>query len=639
MRVLLRMMILCVLMFSGISSRASHMIGGDVTYRCMGNNNFEITITLYQDCQYGEPEAILDDNPAEFAIYTGGPNPTLFMAQSRPAVATDNVPANFSNECINNYPTTCMRRQIFRFTVNLPPNPQGYYIVYQRCCRNAAINNIQTPGNIGVTYGTRIPPFASGECPNNSAVFKSLPPQIICANNPFVYDFSATDSDNDSLTYRLCEAKLGGTTFDPKPSGNNITPPPHSSVPYSAGYSAAMPLPGAPPLQINPTTGLLTGTPNIVGRFVVTVCVDEWRNGSIINTISRDVQFVVTSCSRAVVANIPELPDEPNTYAIQCKGYTVDFQNNSTGGFSYFWEFGVPGATSTEANPSFTYPDTGVYLVTLYVNKGTTCPDSISRLVKIFPEFHADFSWEGKLCPGEPIRFLDESDATYPPVVSWNWDFGDGQSSTDENPVHVYAKPGGAKEVTLTSRSVLGCRDQITKTLPLPYFNPFAGNDTIIVLGYRFNLNGTGSMFYQWSPPDYLSDPNIANPAANFPDTGTYTYILTGTNEEGCLARDTIVIQVVSTGSAFVPNAFSPNGDGINDVLMPRIVGFSEISSFQIFNRFGQQVFSATKNNYPAWDGKINGVPADIGTFYYVIRLKDADGKESKMTGDITLIR
>src|SRR5690606_42125342 len=160
MRVLLRMMILCMLLFSGISSRASHMIGGDVTYRCMGNNNFEITITLYQDCQYGEPEAILDDNPAEFAIYTGGPNPTLFMAQSRPAVATDNVPANFSNECINNYPTTCMRRQIFRFTVNLPPNPQGYYIVYHSCCRNAAINNIQTPGNIGVTYGTRIPPFA-----------------------------------------------------------------------------------------------------------------------------------------------------------------------------------------------------------------------------------------------------------------------------------------------------------------------------------------------------------------------------------------------------------------------------------------------------------------------------------------------
>jgi len=641
MKSAIRIFILFTILFTGQNSFASHMIGGDVTYRCLGGNNFEITITLYQDCLYGEPQAIQEDDPVRYAIYQlgEGSGPLLFASGQQPSTTTEIVPPNFSNACINNFPQTCLRRQVFRFTRNLPPSSNGYYIIYQRCCRNASINNINDPGNIGVTYMATIPGFTSGNCPNNSAVFKSMPPQIICSNNPFVYDFSATDSDNDSLSYELCAARLGGSTSDPRPSGSGILPPPHAPVNYSGGYSATMPVAGIPPLQIDPVTGLMTGTPSAIGRFVVSVCVKEWRNGVVINTLSRDVQFVITNCSKAVVANIPELEDEPNTYTVMCKGYTVRFTNNSTGGFAYEWDFGVPGATSTEFEPTFTYPDTGTYVVTLVVNKGSTCPDSISRLVKVYPEFNGDFVWSGRLCPEEPVEFSDSSRATFPDVNYWRWSFGDGGTADVQNPVHTYAKPGGPQQVTLISRTELGCRDTVTKTLPMPFFNPFAGNDTIIVLGYNYNLNGTGSTYYKWSPADYLSDANIANPKAVFPDTGTYTYVLTGTNEEGCTATDTINIIVVSTGTIFVPNAFSPNGDGVNDVLMPRIVGYSEINYFHIFNRYGQQVFSSARDNYPGWDGLVNGKPADIGVFYYIIDLKDAEGKNVQQKGDITLIR
>ncbi len=625
--------------FCSVVARASHMIGGDVTYRCLGDNNFEITITLFQDCLYGEPQAIAQDDPAFYAIYTSGNNRQLIRQGSEPSFDTRRVDPNFSNACINNFPNTCLSKQVFKFVVNLPPSATGYDIVYQRCCRNASINNIINPGNVGVTYSAQIPPFVSGECPNNSAVYKTLPPQIICSNNPFVYDFSATDADGDSLSYELCTARNGGSTSNPLPMGRDITPPPHASVPYMPPYSPAMPISGIPPMQINPSTGLMTGTPNAVGRFVVTVCVHEWRNGEIINTVSRDVQFVITNCSKAVVANIPELGDEPNTFIVQCKGYTVKFVNNSTGGFDYYWEFGVPGASSTEFEPTFTYPDTGTYIVKLVVNRGSTCQDSITRLVKVYPEYEGDFVWTGKLCPEEPIQFYDSSTATYPPIVFWNWNFGDGATSDLQNPSHTYAKPGGPKEVTLISKSRLGCRDTVRKTVPLPYFNPFAGNDTIIVLGYLFHLRGTGSTYYKWSPEDYLSDPNIANPRVDFPDTGRYKYVLTGTNEEGCIATDTVEIWVVNSGSVFVPNAFSPNGDGINDVLMPRIVGYSEITSFRIYNRYGQQVFTSTKENYPEWDGTYNGKVADIGVFYYIIELKDIEGNKKTQTGDITLIR
>jgi hypothetical protein len=322
-----------------------------------------------------------------------------------------------------------MRKQVFKFTRTLPPNATGYYIVYERCCRNASINNIQSPGNVGVTYFATIPAFTHGVCPNSSAVFKNFPPQIICSNNPLVYDFSATDPDGDSLSYRLCAARPGGSTSDAKPFGNNMTTPVATSVSYMPPYSAATPMSGIPPLQINPVTGLMTGTPNTIGRFVVTVCVTEWKNGVAVNTVSRDVQFVVTNCSKSVVANIPELADEPNTFSVQCKGYTVKFVNNSIGGFSYYWTFGVPGGTSTEFEPTFTFPDTGTYLVSLVVNKGSTCPDSISRLVKVYPEFHTNFDWAGKLCPESPIQFNDLTTATYMPITSWAWSFGDGATS------------------------------------------------------------------------------------------------------------------------------------------------------------------------------------------------------------------
>ena len=618
---------------------ASHMIGGDVTYKCFGGNNFEITITLYQDCLYGEPVAIQQDNPAQYAIYTSGELPSLFTSGSVNAFSTETVPPNFSNACINNFPNTCMRKQVFKFTVNLPPSSVGYDIVYQRCCRNAAINNIANPGNVGVTYSAQIPPFAAGECPNNSAVFKSMPPQIICALNPFVYDFSATDSDGDSLSYRLCAAHPGGMATNPAPSGSAISPPPHPSVPYLPPYSATMPMSGAPALQINAVTGLMTGTPITIGRFVVTVCVSEWRNGVIINTSSRDVQFVVTNCSKAVVANIPELADEPNTFTVECKGKTVQFVNNSTGGFSYLWDFGVGGATSTDFAPTFTYPDTGTYVVSLSVNAGSTCPDSISRLVKIYPDYAADFVWEGKLCPGEPIQFFDSSRATYKPIVSWNWDFGDGNTSNVQNPVHIYGKPGGEKQVTLISRSKLGCRDTITRTLPMQYFDPFAGNDTIIVFGYAYSLNGTGSQYYQWTPPNFLSNPNISNPSINFPDTGRYAYVLHGSSDAGCEASDTINIWVVNFGNIFVPNAFSPNGDGVNDFLIPRIVGYSKINYFYVFNRFGQRVFESTNNNVPSWNGYYNGGLAEMGVYYWVINVTDVNNVKVERKGDVMVIR
>lgn len=622
---------------------ASHMVGGDITYKCLGKNQFQITLTLFQDCLNGSPQAIQQDDPAYYDIYTQGANPVLVQQGDVPSTLTiDPVPPNFNNSCINNPPKTCLREQKFVFTVTLPPTDVGYYIVYQRCCRNAEITNIVNPGNVGVTYLAEIPPFKSGECPNNSAIFKSLPPQIICANNPFIYDFSATDPDGDSLSYELCEAHPGGSPANPRPTGNQISPPPYPPVDYLPPYSATQPIPGIPPIQIDPVTGMMTGTPTQTGRFIVTVCVHEWRNGQIINTLSRDVQFVITDCSKKVIANIPSLPDFPNTYDINCTNYTVHFTNTSTGGMTYHWEFGAPGDgdTSDLFEPTFTYPDTGTYKVKLIVNPGSTCSDSITRLVKVYPVFKAGFKFSGLLCPGQPIQFTDTSFTTYPPITSWQWNFGDGSPiDTVQNPIHIFAIPGGTKTVMLSAKTALGCRDTASVQIPIGYLNVFAGNDTIIVKNYLFQFHGSGAQFYHWLPATYLSNPDIPNPTAIFPDTGTYTYVLVGTTEQGCSDTDTVKIEVVAQGQIFVPTAFSPNGDGLNDFLTPRIVGYTDINTFQVFNRYGQMVYSSVKNNKPGWDGTFGGKPCDIGVYFWRLSATNVSGKLEYRQGDVTLLR
>lgn len=634
-----RLLLLLVVMLIGGGASASHMIGGDITYRCLGNNIYEITITLFQDCLNGDPLAISLDNPAFYAIYRNGLSAQFFSSGSIVASSTEVIPPGFSNECITNFPNTCLKRQVFVFQTFLPPAPDGYTVVYQRCCRNDVIQNIVNPGNIGVTYSATIPApgNASSTCINNSAVFNSMPPQIICNANPFECDFSATDPDGDSLSYELCQAYRGGSVNNDRPADNEISSPPFPPVPYLPPYSAEMPMSGFPPLQIDPVTGQMTITPNAVGRYVVSVCVHEWRDGSIINTITRDVQFVVTNCSKAVVANMPQFSDQPNTYLVECDGFTVHFVNTSTGGFDYLWDFG-DGNFSTDFEPVHTYADTGIYSVKLVVNQGTTCPDSIVRLVKIFPEFKADFDFNDIVyCPHDTVHFTDRSVATYPPIVSWKWNFGDSSSSELQNPAHAYAS-GGTYPVQLIATTVKGCIDTVQKQVNVDYFDPYAGNDTIIVLDYPYQLSASGGDFYQWSPPDYLSNANIPNPAVDFPDTGRYTYVVHVSSEAGCTGSDTIMVWVVKDGGILMPNAFSPNGDGINDVVRPLLVGFTKLNYFRIFNRWGAMVYS-TESMDGGWDGSYNGVPGDISTYYWVVSATDINGNEVIQKGDLILLR
>ena len=503
------------LLLLAVPAMATHIVGGEVTYTYLGNNKYQIRIDIYQDCISGDPKAIAQDDPAYVSIFTGiGARILVDSVSSRYNVS---VPPNFNNACVNNPPRVCLTKVSFINTYTLPPSSNGYYIVYQRCCRNGTIGNIIDPGAQGATYYAIIPPSSgsSSTNTNNSATFRNYPPQIICVNEPLFYDNSATDADGDSLSYEFCTAYAGGSANNAKPVPTSIVFQP---VTYLSPYSAQMPMTGSPALQINPVTGLITGTPNQLGRFVVTVCCHEWRRGVMINTVTREFQFVVTACSKAVVANIPQFSTEFNTYIVQCKGYTVHFVNNSTGANgnadAYTWDFGVPGTNADSSHlkePEYTYPDTGTYAVRLIVNRGSTCTDSITRFVKIYPDFHADFDYSGLPCPKAPIQFTDKSSSTYKPITSYSWSFGDGAMSSEVNPQHVY-DTGSNYIVVLRAGNIKGCVDTVSKQVDIERFRPFAGNDTIIVKGEYIHFNATGGSVYTWTPATYLDNTHIPTP-------------------------------------------------------------------------------------------------------------------------------
>ena len=619
----------------GLNSYASHIIGGEFTYTYQGNNVYRVTLSIYQDCLTGNPSAIQQDNPAKVTIFEGDGNIYLQDA-TLVAVSSVLIPSNFSNSCITNVPNTCLRKTVFVKDYVLPTNTLGYRILYQRCCRNATILNIDNPGTTGASYYCDIPPLGTIGV-NNSAIFKVDPPQIICLNVPFVYDHSATDADGDSLSYNLCEAYIGGSQSNSSPLPNSISLFP---VNYSVPYTFDNPIQGNPGIQIDAVSGLMYFTPTIQGRYVVTVCCNEWRNGIIINTSKREFQFVITNCYKTTIANIPQYSTDFNTYIFTCKTKEINFKNTSIGGLTYHWDFGVANLQSDTSNlfePTFTYPDTGTYKVKLIVNPKSTCSDSITRYVKVYPSFKTDFNISGNPCPNTIINLNSQITNTAPPTTFYNWYSNGNLISNDANTTTSYTT-SGKNFITLVAGNSKGCKDSINKEYVIDNFIPFAGNDTTIVVGEQIQFNASGGSLYSWTPNLYLNVANIADPVGVYPVIDTILYTVNITSSNGCIGADDIVVRIVKQGSYFMPSGFTPNNDGNNDRIRPILIGYTKLNYFSIYNRWGELLFNS-KNINDSWDGTYKDQKCEMGTYFYTISVTDRNNKIDNYKGDFILLR
>jgi gliding motility-associated-like protein len=182
-------------------------------------------------------------------------------------------------------------------------------------------------------------------------------------------------------------------------------------------------------------------------------------------------------------------------------------------------------------------------------------------------------------------------------------------------------------------------RDTVAVTV-LPKIYPFAGNDTMVIVNQPLQFNATGGESYEWSPVTGLSDPMIADPVGRYgAETDSITYLVKVYNAARCFETAKVKVIVFKTNPyVFVPNAFTPNGDGLNDEIRPIAVGVKQIHYFRIFNRWGQLLFTTTQNG-KGWDGKIGGMPQGSNVFVWMVSATDYLDKPIFLKGTVTLIR
>jgi gliding motility-associated-like protein len=414
---------------------ATHIVGGEIYYDCLGSNNYRITLKLYRDCFNGQ---VGYDDPASVFIFDNAGNYIDSIQMAFPG--SDTLPFPLTNPCLVPPTNICYEETFYVGYVNLPPLAGGYNLTYQRCCRNGTILNLVNPGNVGSTYMIHVPDPGSAAC-NNSSRFNNFPPIFLCTGVPLNFDHSATDPDGDSLHYTLCDPYNG---LDVSPScpilgpqspggcGTMATAPPIPFVPWLAPYNGAYPMSSSPALAVNPVTGLMTGTPNLVGQWVIGVCCEEYRNGVLLNVNKRDFQFNVVNCG-IPVASIP-------TQQTFCLGSPSIFSQNSINANTYHWDFGDLGLTNDTSilfGPSWTYADTGTYIVTLIVNPNTVCTDTASLPVTVHPLPIMTSITGDSICSGQTVSIPLSSDT----ASTYTWLAINNPNTTGESTTQQTGSP------------------------------------------------------------------------------------------------------------------------------------------------------------------------------------------------------
>ncbi len=546
-------LVILILLFTVCTVKANHTKGGWMSYEYLGPGTtnpsyllYKISVHLYVECNTTVPEP-----EWTFTIFRGLPPYTQLQnipAPQATSVSTQNCVLPECHPCIENVPTICYWIKTYETTVELAPSTDGYIITKERCCRVTGITNLASPSNsFGEAYTIRIPGSMTGvpnAQQNSSPQFIFNDTALVCANNYFSINFTATDKDGDSLVYYFCDAYTGGSNTGNGASPNPASAPPYSYVSYAGIFTGSKPL--GPNVSINSKTGVISGIAPGLGEYVVCVCVSEYRNGVHFADSRKEIHLYVRNCNPVSAKLKPR--------AATCDGFTVDFSNATEGinpvGTDFFWDFGDPASgtsnTSTLPNPIHTYSDTGVYILKLKVSLNGQCADSGTVPVRVYPGFFPDFDVFGQ-CKNTPIQFTDKTTAKYGNVNFWDWNFGDYGSPTNtsplKNPTHNYATSNNYT-VTLIVASDKGCIDTLAKTVIItdkPAIN--AGRDTLICSVDTLQLHATGTGSFLWSPNYMISSLTIPDPFVS-PDITT-DYIVQLTDPFGCSGFDTIRINVV----------------------------------------------------------------------------------------------
>ena len=354
-----------------------------------------------------------------------------------------------------------------------------------------------------------------------------------------------------------------------------------------------------------------------------------------------DVQLLVINgqCSDSIMQKIrlihplhASFTDNPS---LLCQGGTVTFTNTSVdSGGSYIWFLGN-GATATTTNTTYTYLNTGVYNVMLTVTDFVPCHDTAYATITVDTISGIGISLtDTVICQGTYITYTGNYEGIGNTGNIWN--FGDGSIIANVNPVTHSFDATGVFTITLTAEYRV-CPDTSASRTVTVFAQPtiYLGPDTSICAGSEpititDNINA-GNPYASW-----LWSTGQTTPSITIVAPGIYYATV---NVNNCYASDTIA--VLSNCYMDIPNAFTPNGDGVNDYFFPRNLLTKGLATFSmnIYDRWGVLIFQTTSIDGRGWDGKFNNVDQPDGVYVYMIDATFIDGQKEHHQGNVTLLR
>ncbi len=290
----------------------------------------------------------------------------------------------------------------------------------------------------------------------------------------------------------------------------------------------------------------------------------------------------------------------------------------------------IPAATVR--NPAvYVQEDTRIWVQT-YTRQGCLISDTLDILVADSFYVHPE---EATVCYGDTVHLH----AVNSKSTQWYEDaFAPAGTLSCSSCNTTVAAPDRDVVYTAVVSNEVGCTDtfyipvSVTQAADVRILTP----DTVIQYGQQIRLQATGAESYAWTPSGDLDDPASPSPFVR-PSASGY-YVVTGVLNS-CVSYDSVFVEVDMRGRFFVPTAFSPNGDGKNDVFRIANLEFQELLGFSVFNRFGERIYHAQNNDNRGWDGMYKGTPQPVGTYFYLISIAYPDGVKETIRGDVSLIR
>jgi gliding motility-associated-like protein len=607
------------------SVRASHIVGGEFKLTALQKEyNYQLSLNLYFDKFNGAPSARDKSIVAYVFDKRNNQKKGEFVLPE-----AHSEPVKYTNEsCTIERLSTLLIT--YSATIDLDPkiynDPEGYYVVWERCCRNATTVNILSPGHSGMTFYMEFPAVVA-----NNTFFRNSSPQFnipfgeyACLGQPFEFEFGATDPDGDELRYSIVDPLKGNGQPGREGGKDKILPRPYKTVDWQAGYNASSSIAGDPCLRVDAGTGKLSLTPNVLGLHVFSVLCEEFRAGVKIGEVRRDFQLLVRDCPPYDAPSVQLYLNDTKTFyregdtlllsgdAAQCfdlkitdpsvqdviKIQTIPVNFSTRRSMALTSEIATTGLQDTLTvrlcGPPCEENEDKVYIVDVVVSDNS-CPFPLTDRLRVYY----------KLVP----------EANKAPAISLQ-------------PAMQYYEISVGEELHFNVHGFDPDGDQVSLSSTGKGFDMAA-------LGMQFNTaTGAGnvSSLFRWSP-----DCN----ALTATDTeGLFTLQFTA-KDNRCYAmlQDTIQVHVrvrdrVDESIDYKPaNVFTPNGDGINDTyILPDLPIDNCAGRFEyieIFNRWGQLMFKADHRDF-AWDG----LQAPNGTYFYYIHYTSRSFK-----GTLTIMR